>query len=343
VPRPFPYEKQSSEEAIQLTGGRIEVANHASQLKRRGRERSSEHYTPLLLLAPTLLLLVVVTLFPLVFGIAVSFTDWKLAFPGLHFVGLDNYTDALLHSPDFQHSAVITMLFTGLAVLASLVIGFLVAIVLSQDFVGNSLARTIILLPMMMTPIVVGFNFMVFFSNDYGPVNYILQQLHILTRPVAWRGEAWPAFFTILASESWMSTPYVILIFVAGINSLPSEPFEAAEVDGARGLQQFWHIMVPLMRGPLMVAIILRIILATRTFDTVYLLTGGGPGVFTELLGLHIYRVGLGYGQIGKGNAVAVLSVVISLVLILIVVIGMSRMFGGKGTGAGKSAARRSI
>jgi multiple sugar transport system permease protein len=315
----------------------------ASQLKRPGRrKRSSEHYTPLFLLTPTLLLLVVVTLFPLVFGIGVSFTDWKLAFPGLHFVGVDNYTEAIFRSPDFQHSAAISMLFTALAVLTSLVIGLLVAMVLSQDFVGNTLARSIILLPMMMTPIVVGFNFMVFFSNDYGPVNYILQQLHILTHPVTWRGEAWPAFFSILASESWMSTPYVILIFIAGINSLPTEPFEAAEVDGARSVQQFWHIMLPLLRGPLMVAIILRIILATRTFDTVYLLTGGGPGAFTELIGLHIYRVGLGYGQIGRGNAVAVLSVIMSLVLIMLALVGLSRMFGRKSTGA-RPPSRRSI
>lgn len=328
---------------VQLTtGGRIAVTIQTSQLKGPGwRKRSNERLTPLFLLTPTLLLLVVVTLFPLVFGIGVSFTDWKLAFPGLNFVGLSNYSEAIFRSPDFQHSAVMTILFTALAVLLSLIVGFITAIVLSQDFVGNNLARSIILLPMMMTPIVVGFNFMVFFSNDDGPVNYVLQKLHILTRPVAWRGEAWPAFFAILASESWMSTPYVILIFIAGINSLPSEPFEAANVDGARSLQQFWHIMLPLMRGPLMVAIILRIILATRTFDTVYLLTGGGPGAFTELLGLHIYRVGLGYGQIGRGNAIAVLSVIISLVMIMFALLGLSRMFGRR-RAASEPPSRRS-
>jgi multiple sugar transport system permease protein len=291
--------------------------------------RKGERLLPVFLLSPTLLLLGIVTLFPVVFGICVSFTDWKLAVPGLNFVRFENYVEALVRSKNFHHSVYITTLFTALSVAVSLVVGFVVAILFSQEFVGNRLARSIILLPMMMTPIVVGFNFMVFFSNDYGPVNYVLQKLHLLSRPVTWRGEAWPAFFAILASESWMTTPYVILILVAGINSLPAEPFEAATVDGASGWQQFWKIMVPLMRGPIVVAVILRIILATRTFDTVYLLTGGGPGVFTELLGLHTYRVGLGYGQIGRGNAVAVLSVILSLAFIGIFV-GLSAGFKGE-------------
>ena len=310
------------------------VSDKKSRPTFKGRLRSGR-YLPLFLLSPTILLLIIVTLFPIVFGFAVSFTDWKLAMPGVNFVGGENYAEAIFRSHNFRHSVYITSLFIVLSVIVSLFIGMIVAILFSQDFVGNKLARAIILLPMMMTPIVVGFNFMVFFSNDYGPVNFVLQKLHLISRPVTWRGEAWPAFFAILASETWITTPYVILILIAGINSLPSEPFEASTVDGANIWQQFWHIMLPLLRGPLMVAVILRIILATRTFDTIWLLTGGGPGVFTELLGLHIYRVGLGYGQIGKGNAVAVLSVILNLVFIAIVLTVI--LLPGRNTGRTRS------
>lgn len=272
---------------------------------------------PYLLLAPTMIMLLAVTVYPIAFGIVISLFDWELSSRTPEFVGLANFARALFEERELVQSIGITVLFAVVSVVCSFLLGLGLAVLMNQEFRGNRQARAIILLPIMMSPVVVGFIFRMMFHADYGVVNFLAKDVfQIVGRDVVWLGEQWPALGTIIVTDIWLGAPFVALILLAGLQSLDQEPYEAAAVDGASPWQAFRHVTWPMLRNPIMIAITVRTILAARVFDMIYTLTNGGPGGFTEVLAYKAYRQGLEYFNVGYGAALTVLLIVLTVVLL---------------------------
>ena len=265
---------------------------------------------PYLLLAPTLLLILAVVVYPLFYGLRQSFLGFRFG-RSTGSVGFDNYRQ-LLDDPYFRDSLWVTLKFVFLAVSIETVLGLALALLVAKEFPFTKLARLVLIVPMIITPIVVGIVFRLIYASDVGLLTILSKKLlgggpvFILDKPVT-------AFLGLVALDVWEWTPLMFLILLAGIQSLPVEPFEAARVDGAGAWRTFLDHTLPMLRPVLAVAIVLRTIDAFTTFDQVFVLTRGGPGTSTQLISIYGYDTSFKFSQFGYGAAM--LFVVALLVL----------------------------
>lgn len=266
------------------------------------------------LLLPLLLVLTAVLIYPLAFSFWVSLHDYKLTALGKEqFVGLTNYS-ALLFNPSYWWAMANTLSFVGLAVGLELVCGFGLALLLHGSLPVRHLFRSVLLTPMFITPIAVGLMFRFLLNSQLGIIPYILQGLGI---QVDWFGPRL-ALFSIVLIDVWQWTPFMLLLLLAGLESLPAEPFEAARVDGASGWAMVRHITIPLLQPVILAAVIIRMLDAFKVFEYVYAITRGGPGERTEVIQYHIYRVGFRFFRMGEAAAMAYTLIVITLMLVVL-------------------------
>jgi multiple sugar transport system permease protein len=263
-----------------------------------------DRWTGGLLLAPSLALLALVAIGPFVYAVVLSFTDLHYGLPGRdgNFVGLDNYR-RMAGDGLFLDSAITTLKFTAAAVSIEFVLGFAVALLFYSHLMHRRFALTMVLIPMMLAPVAVGLLWKLMLQGDYGMVAYYLRKLGVLDDQSAALGDPDLALATIVLIDVWQWTPFVVLTMLAGLLSLPREPFEAAIMDGAGRVRIFLDVTVPLLRPIIGLVLLLRGIDAFKEFDKVFILTGGGPGTATELLSIYIHRVAfrdwdLGYAAV---------------------------------------------
>ncbi|MBY5766180.1 sugar ABC transporter permease [Rhizobium leguminosarum] len=202
------------------------------------------------------------------------------------FIGLDNYVRLLL-DPRGLNALWRTVLFTVLATTVELIIGLFIALLLDREFPGKRIARAIMLVPIVMTPIVVGLTWRFMFDPSSGMANYLLSLLHL--GPVDWLGNPNVALFSVMIADIWQWTPFVVLLTMASLEALPGDPQNAARVDGAREWQVLWHITLPALHRALLVVALIRAIDSVKTFDIFYIMTRGGPALSTETLNLYGY------------------------------------------------------
>jgi multiple sugar transport system permease protein len=243
-----------------------------------------------------------VILFPWLFTLFMSTHDWKIG-GGHQFVGLENYRK-LFTDERFLWSMVRTFYFTALAVVGPMVLGVAAALVFNRNFPLRGLARTIFILPMMATPVAVALVWTMMFHPQLGVLNWLLSQFGI--PPSMWVYDSSTVIPTLVMVEIWHWTPLVMLITLGGLASLPQDPYEAAKIDGASALQSFWHITLPLLAPFIVVALIIRTIDALKAFDTIYVITQGGPGTSSETINIFLYLQGFAYYNMGFASAVVV-------------------------------------
>ncbi len=237
---------------------------------------------------PSLIVLTAVVAAPLVFALLMSFYHYTFVNPRFNFfVGLENYIHAL-ENPYFWTSLGVTLKFVILVVAIEFSIGLAVALALNRNIKFKKFYYTVLTIPLLMSPVSVGLIWKMFLHPDLGILNYFLSLLNV--GPFNWLSDAKMAFWSVLMVDVWQQVSFMILLLLAGLSGLPREPYEAAKIDGAREVQQFFFITLPLMRPVISVALILRTIFAFRTYDLIYVLTRGGPGVSTEVLSYFIYR-----------------------------------------------------
>jgi multiple sugar transport system permease protein len=264
--------------------------------------------------APGLLLLAAVIAFPVVWALFTSLFDYTLIDPGFqNFVGAQNYILAV-SDPEFRHAAWVTFTFVAAVVLLEFTLGFLVALMLNNTERGKNVYYLILLCPLLMNPVVVGLIWRMFLHPTLGIVNYLLRFSGIA--PVNWLGDAHVAFWTVVMVDIWHQVSFMIVLLLAGLSALPSEPYEAARVDGAYALRRFWHITLPLMRPVIVVTLLIRVIFAIKTYDLIYIMTRGGPGTATDLVSYYIYRQA--FVSLNLGEACAMSGI------LLIVVVAMT-------------------
>jgi multiple sugar transport system permease protein len=265
---------------------------------------------------PAAVVVVAVILFPWVFTLFMSVHDWKVT-GSTPFVGMANYTK-MLSDERFLWSVIRTLYFTAASVIAPIVLGVWAAVCFASNFRLRGVARTIFVLPMMATPVAISLVWTMMFHPQLGVLNYLLSLVGL--PPSAWVYDSATVIPTLVMVETWQWTPLVMLIVLGGIASLPADPYEAAVLDGASPWQMFVHITLPLVWPFIVVASVIRMIDALKAFDTIYVITLGGPGSSSETLNILLYQTAFAYYDLGYGSAMVVvffaLIMLISLLLL---------------------------
>ena len=272
------------------------------------RERFS-----LYLIAPAVIILAMFQIVPIVIGTNASFRDWALHDPQKTWVGLDKYASVLSDGTFLSLVIPNTILFMVLSVTLSLVLGMALALMLNRKFYGAGMVQTVLLIPLMVAPVVAAIMLRWMFNDEFGVVNVIVGWFGM--EPQAWLVERWSAFGVVVATDIWLWTPWFTLLLLAGLQSLPKEPFEAAAIDGAKAWRVFTHLTLPMLRPVVVVCVVIRSIDAFRVFDQVWTLTGGGPARATEVFSVYAYVEAFQGMDFAKGSAAAVLGGMLILVI----------------------------
>lgn len=264
------------------------------------------------MLAPATCLLVGLTLLPFVVSVVFSLTDYSLVTPGdAGFVGLRNYA-ALFQSEEFWNALRVTLLFTVIAVALQLVLGVGIAVLLHHETRAVPMLRLIYLLPMAITPVAAVFTFRMMLNPTLGVFNHLLKLVGL--PPQDWLGTANMSLASLIMVDTWQWTPFILLIAVGGLAALDEEPLEAARMDGAGPVAIFFDHTLPMLFPYLAVAVVLRAIDAFKTFDIIFVLTGGGPGIATRTLNLLAYKNGIEFLSMGYAAALAIVMLTCTLV-----------------------------
>ncbi len=270
--------------------------------------------------APTVFTLLCIVIFPLIFSLSLSLHDWNIfRQEGWQWRGLGNYADILFLDPYFRQSLKVTGFFLLGTVPLQFILGLAVALILyriTRKIIG--FLRTTLIVPAIMTPIVVGIIWRLMYNPDLGMLNYLLSLIGL--PPVNWTGMPMSALPSVMMADIWEWTPFMALILLAGLQALPREPYEAAVVDGASNWQTFRYITLPLLSPVMLVAILIRLMDSFKTFDLIFVLTQGGPGMSTETMNYYTYRYGFKFFHMGYASALSWLLVIIVTVISIILV-----------------------
>lgn len=261
-----------------------------------------------LLPLPAVLAVAALILFPLLFNLYMSLQTWFVSSTTPpEFVGLANFLEIFGKDARFWNATWITVKFSGMSVLLQLGLGLAIALYLHREFPGRGLVRTVMLLPMVSTPAAVALIWVIMFNPSLGILNYLLSLVGF--PPLLWLGHPRTVLPSLIMMDTWKWTPLMVLILHAGLQSLPLSPFEAARIDGASRWQIFRYITLPLLRPSIAVALIFRTMDSLKTFDTIYVMTEGGPNNASEILNLYTFQTGFKYFHMGYASALAVVLV----------------------------------
>lgn len=274
--------------------------------------------TPYLFLAPALVVLAIGLLYPILYMIYASFLDWNPSqrIGEAEWRGFGNYV-RLLADEAFHESFWVTLKFAAVVVVIEMIIGVGLALLLDRDLRGMAALRTIFILPMMIAPIVVGMMWRYMYHPTVGIINRTLEDIGLA--PIPWTTDGTWAFWSIVIADIWQWTPFIFILALAALQSLPRSALEAARIDGATPWQQTLHIKLPLMMPVLIVTCILRLIDAFKVLEVILVMTNGGPGLSTEILALRISRTASEFRELGEAAAMSNFL----LILLLALTVGM--------------------
>lgn len=273
---------------------------------------------PYLLLIPAAALMTALIIYPMFSSAAISFTNAHLLrFSQAEWIGFDNYA-RLFNRDEFGISVWRTLTYTAGTVILSYTMGLFVALILNQQFKLRGLVRTLLIIPWATPWLVVTLIWFVMFNPQIGPVNQILRGLGLIDVGKPWLYQTDTAMLTIVITTSWRLFPAVSLILLASLQSIPNEQYEAAEVDGANTWQRFRYITLPSLRVATITMLTLLTIWSSKLFTIAWTLTQGGPGDATRVISVYTYQEAFTSRQLGRGSALAMMSIVLSLVLVVI-------------------------
>jgi multiple sugar transport system permease protein len=255
---------------------------------------------------PAVIALFLLMVFPVGYTLWMSLHEWFVSsVTPPEFVGLANYVKIITSDTRFQAALLRTFYFTAIAVVVQTILGVGIALVFNREFRGKGVVRTLFLFPMVATPVAIALVWMMMFNPTLGILNYFLRALG--QSPALWIANEHTVIPSLALVDTWQWTPFITLIALAGLSALPTEPFEAALMDGASGWQTFWLVTLPLLRPTIMVAVLFRTIDALKTFDIIYVMTQGGPGQASETLNIYIFQSGFSYFHMGYASSLLVI------------------------------------
>jgi len=283
-----------------------------------GRKKFHIHQDTLLgylLILPAAIILIIVLVYPTVFNLLVSMREWSWSASAAApkpFVGIENFVK-LFEMARFWNAirVSLSMLFFGLIV--QYILGFGLALLLNEQVRGLRIFRTIFILPMILAPIVVGIQWRYLLSGNFGVLNYMLTRIGM--NPPSWLSDPNLTLWVVILVDTWMYLPFVALILLAGLQQVPKEVYEAAEVDGANWMAKFLNITFPALIPATITVLLMRGTEIFRAFDVVYVMTGGGPGRSTEVLGMMLYKTAFSEGNMGTAAALAIIIGVVGMAI----------------------------
>ena len=272
----------------------------------------------LLLTAPGLALLAAVVVYPLITALIPAFYTQSLVEPGREFVGCQNIVDVL--TGEFVQLLVQTLVFTLGTTIAPFVIGFGLALALNTRIRGAKVLRGLMLIPWLIPGVVVSFLWMWIFNANYGVLNAALETVGLIDSPQAWLANPTTAMIAVIVAKTWQSFPWMMVMLLAGLQTVPIELHEAAEIDGAGTIRRFFSITVPQMSGIIGLVILLEFIWNFQHFDIIYVLTGGGPAGSTQTFATAVYETAFDGFDLGHAGAIGLLWMVLLMALVVVYV-----------------------
>ena len=281
-----------------------------------------DYQLKMMFIMPTMALLIVMNIFPLLWSLILSFSKYSaIDSKSPDFIGTRNYTK-ILSDPNVWRYFTTTAYFVVLAVSAQFIIGFGLALLLNREFKGKGIVTTLILIPMMLSPVVVGLFWRFILDPSWGLMNYLLSLLPGFSskaRDIIWLTRPRMAVFSLVIIDTWMWSPFMMLLSLAGLSAIPKYLYEAAEIDRASTWFKFRHITFPLVAPLLLIALLFRTMDAFKLFDLVYIVTEGGPGTATETVSMNLYRQAFRNWNTGESCALAY--------VLLIIIIALSNIY----------------
>lgn len=268
---------------------------------------------PYLVMAPGMILLLLFSMYPFLFLLKISFQDYSPINPLKPFVGLDNYIH-VFQDHNFWNALKVTAVFVISTVTLEFAIGLLLAVILNRLSVGQRIYQSIILLPIAMAPTVVGLMFRFMMNEQYGVFNYFVELLGMSR--TAWLSDPYLALPALIFTDVWQWTPFMMIILLAGLKGMPDEPYEAAMIDGASSWQTFRYVTIPQLSKIIYIALLLRTIDAFRIYDTIYMMTKGGPINVTSTLSWIVYDKGFKFLEFGYGAAICIILLILVVSLL---------------------------
>ena len=273
-----------------------------------------------LMIFPAIIVILVMITYPVIYSVFMSFYEWSGgAILSPFYIGWENYKE-LFRDDRFINSIWHTFYYTGLSVCIEIALGTALALVLNREFRGRGVLRTILLFPVMATPVAISLTWALMFDPSIGVLNFLLELIGL--SPSLWVADPKLVIPSLVLVDVWKWTPLVMLIILAGLSALPVEPYESAIIDGASNIQLFRYLTLPLLRPTISVAALFRTIDALKTFDVIYVITKGGPGTSSETLNLYAFYVNLLHSDIGYGCSILVtfFIIIMSISFFLIIV-----------------------
>ena len=275
-------------------------------------------------LLPGLLVLIGILIFPILFTVRLSLSSWDSFYPGLDFIGLENYVRLFTDDARFWESFFRLSFLSVTTVFLQYVIGFALAHMVWKDIAFQRFFRVLFLIPMMSTPVIMTVIWRTFFHESLGPLNDFFS---LFDMTPLWLSNEYLALVTVITVEVWQWTPFMFLLMLAGLLSLPKEPFLAAAIDGAGPIRKFVYVTFPLMAQISIGAIIIRLIEASKIMDTIYVLTSGGPGTSTETSSFYIFIKGLREFQMGYSAALSFTYLIIMIISLTVIANVLVKLF----------------
>ena len=294
------------------------MIEHSNLIDKSRLKFSKEKILATSLILPSLILVFVTYLYPAIFTFVISFAEYDIVRLNIKkFVQFKNFQHLINNA--FFNSAVLRTVYFGLVIcLFTTIFSFLIAILLNEKFVGKALLRVMIVLPWAVPSVVSGVLWGQMFHADTGFLNALLYQSGLISEYKIWLADPLIALHIIAVAEIWKAIPFMTLFFLSGLQSLPSESFEAASVDGANVFQRFFYILFPLMFPIVIPLFLIQFVLAMKSFDTIFVLTRGGPGGGTTTLNYFIYQEAFETFNLGRASAAAYVLLIITLAVVLI-------------------------
>jgi len=269
-----------------------------------GLSRWVDQHISWFFILPAVLFLTAVVAFPVVYTIGLSLFRWSGAATPPTWVGPGNYADIFAGDAGFQNALFVTAYFTGVSVLIEVTLGVGLAQLLNREFIGKGIARTLLILPVAGTPVALALVWRHMYNPSNGIFTWFAEILHL--PPQRWLADATTVIPSLILFDVWQWTPLIMLITLAGLVSLPSDIYEAAQIDGASPWQAFWRITLPLVRPAIVAAAMLRFMDSVKTFDQIYVTTQGGPGIASQTLNLYVFDQAFQYLHFGYASALLI-------------------------------------
>jgi multiple sugar transport system permease protein len=272
-----------------------------------------------LLVMPAAALIAALSIYPLLFSIWISFVNYDFSVPGHDFVGLGNFRQ-IVFDPIARWSLVVTALLTTCDVVIEFLLGLGLALIMARSFRGRGVVLSVLIVPLFISPVIVGQVWALLLQRPFGPTDFLLSKLLGFDVTISWLTQAPWNFVALILADTWQWTPFMFVILLAGLTSIPPHLYEAAELDGASGWRIFRYITLPYIGSMITLALAFRLLDAVKLFDTIFMMTGGGPGTNTYTSSFYLYQLGFQQFHLGQATAGSWIFLVFTALIILALV-----------------------